>query len=508
VQNMPSMLAYTIRGSFNPNAVPSITIGQGLTTKHLGPNHAADDTYWIAIIQAKQRLLAAAVAVCAVVLSVPAPVWGQSIPGNMARTWLFHMLRMEANPNFIEHSRLGAMTMVAVHDAVNSISGVRRYKRYLDVPEQPIVSDASPVAAVAAAAYEVLERYRAEIAGRQCGGPPGFTAEELLAEYNISLAPIPSDVEKALGIQVGRTAGRLVWENRETDGWRPDPCANPPLFALEHYDTELPQPDGVYNTLYPSFFEPFGQPNRWWWGNLPVWTLTADLPTSAAWNTTFRSDPPPSLTSTDFLEGIDQTRRQGSKFNSTRSQSQSEGAQWWQLCRGTGYGAVPRIASQLTLDFGYDLQDTARVFALVTVSKADALIANINSKNVYNFWRPYTAIRRLLDPAWEPFILTPPNQEFPAGHPMVSGGAGVGVLALEFGDGPLPKPLVITGSSLPIRGVCDNPTRTFPSLAHAIADVVDARVSGGMHFLFSAKEGRNTGRRIAEHVYDNFFLPL
>jgi hypothetical protein len=205
---------------------------------------------------------------------------------------------------------------------------------------------------------------------------------------------------------------------------------------------------------------------------------------------------------------MEQTRQQGRKFNSTRTQAQSEGAQWWQLCPGMAYGAAPRIASQLTLDFGYDLPDTARVFALVTVAVADGLLANLNSKNVYNFWRPYTAIRRLVEPAWEPFIITPPNQEFPAGHPMGSGGAGIGILALEFGEGPLPAPLVITGGSPPIPGFCDNPTRTFHSLAGAIDDVVDARVSGGMHFLFSAKEGRNTGRRIAKHIYGNFFLPL
>jgi len=196
----------------------------------------------VSVVRAKQRLLAAAAAVCAVILSMPAAVRADPIPGDMARTWLFHMLRMEANPNFIEHTRLGAMTMVAIHDAVNSINGVRRYKRYLNIPEQPIVSDASPVAAVAAAAYEVLESYRAEIAGRQCGGPPGFTAAQLLAAYTSSLASIPDGPEKEKGTDVGRTAGQVVWNNRVNDGWRRDPCTAPPIFAPEHYDTEQPQP--------------------------------------------------------------------------------------------------------------------------------------------------------------------------------------------------------------------------------------------------------------------------
>jgi hypothetical protein len=134
---------------------------------------------------------------------------------------------------------------------------------------------------------------------------------------------------------------------------------------------------------------------------------------------------------------------------------------------------------------------------------------SVNSKNFYNFWRPYTAIRKLgLDPDWTPFFgATIGNQEYPAGHPMVSGGAGVGMLELLFGSETLTPPLAVTTfPSLP--ALCPNPTRTFTSLPAARLDVVSARVWGGIHFRGSGMEGMRTGQRLARWIYRTSLLPL
>lgn len=50
MNNMPDMLAYTIRGSFYPNSPPSIVVGQGKTKVQLNPSKPADDSYWIAVL--------------------------------------------------------------------------------------------------------------------------------------------------------------------------------------------------------------------------------------------------------------------------------------------------------------------------------------------------------------------------------------------------------------------------------------------------------------------------
>ena len=159
--------------------------------------------------------------------------------------------------------------------------------------------------------------------------------------------------------------------------------------------------------------------------------------------------------------------------------------------------------------FNLDLVESARLWRWRTLSMGDALISDTNNKNFYNFWRPVTAIQKLgLDTNWTPFLgATIGNQEYPAGHPMVSGGAGVGILELLFGSGPLVPPLEITTfPSLP--ALCPNPTRTFTSLKAARLDVVSARVWGGIHFRGSGMEGMRTGQRLARWLNRHYLLPL
>ena len=80
---------------------------------------------------------------------------------------------------------------------------------------------------------------------------------------------------------------------------------------------------------------------------------------------------------------------------------------------------------------GLDRWEHARLFALLNLGQADALIANQKWKYTYNFWRPVTAIRwpddgnadTASDPVWRPFIVTPPYPDYPCALPT-SAGAG------------------------------------------------------------------------------------
>jgi hypothetical protein len=46
------MLGYSIRGSLNPNSVPTIKVTQGWSVTQISSSHPADDSYWIAILDA------------------------------------------------------------------------------------------------------------------------------------------------------------------------------------------------------------------------------------------------------------------------------------------------------------------------------------------------------------------------------------------------------------------------------------------------------------------------
>jgi hypothetical protein len=144
------------------------------------------------------------------------------------------------------------------------------------------------------------------------------------------------------------------------------------------------------------------------------------------------------------------------------------------------------------------LESDDRRPVLLGLTLADAVISNIDSKNRWNFWRPITAIQERGEQGWIPFLLTPPNQEYPAGHPMISG-SGLYLLA-KFFPGRLRQPLHATSPS------CG--PRTFLSLSDAVEDVIGARVWGGMHFRNSGEVGAGIGKKLAHWVYPRYLLPL
>jgi hypothetical protein len=76
---------------------------------------------------------------------------------------------------------------------------------------------------------------------------------------------------------------------------------------------------------------------------------------------------------------------------SVRTPEQTEIVRFW-----TGAGATqqPRTLRALATERGLGLAETARMFALVHVSSAHALLACFDAKYHYLFWRPIHAIQR------------------------------------------------------------------------------------------------------------------
>src|SRR6266699_1234191 len=113
--------------------------------------------------------------------------------------------------NSLFESRVYAMTQAAVHDALNRID--RRYSPY--VPSRRIRPDASPEAAVATAAHDVLLDQLNQLVAF------GFPSQEsaISAAYTASLALIPDSPAKAKGIIVGKAAALALLGLRAGDGW-------------------------------------------------------------------------------------------------------------------------------------------------------------------------------------------------------------------------------------------------------------------------------------------------
>src|SRR5262245_63472650 len=112
-------------------------------------------------------------------------------------------------------SRLYAMMHIAIHDALNAID--RRSRPYTF--DKQAAPGASPEAAVAAAAHDVLVpllgKLPLELVAQSCIDAGVASVE---ADYTAALAAIPDAPAKAQGIAVGQAAAAAILALRAADG--------------------------------------------------------------------------------------------------------------------------------------------------------------------------------------------------------------------------------------------------------------------------------------------------
>lgn len=161
---------------------------------------------------------------------------------------------------------------------------------------------------------------------------------------------------------------------------------------------------------------------------------------------------------------------------------------------GTPVGHWLAIASQIASARRLRAHEAARVAMLTAVAQADAFIASWGYKFRHNLIRPRTMIRRLMDPAWEPLIPTPPFPEYPSGHSTQSAAAST-VLTQLLGDGAFDDS---TGVTLGHR------VRRFASFTAASDEAGQSRIYGGIHFTAGNLGGRALGQCVGRKVLARF----
>ena len=219
----------------------------------------------------------------------------------------------------------------------------------------------------------------------------------------------------------------------------------------------------------------------------------------------FRPAGPPSLTSHKWAEVYNETKDYGALNNSLRTPEQTEIGLFYGVENGTIQ--YNRIFRNFAAAQGFSLADSARFFAQLYVTQADAFIACFDGKYHFNFWRPATAIQAgdtdgndntVADPNWLPLVITPAHPEYPAAHGAVTGSYAT-FLRLFFGT----KHVHITLSSM-----ATNTERTFDNTDDLLTEIINARIYGGMHYRTSVEDGIKVGKRVARWVARNYFQPV
>jgi len=425
---------------------------------------------------ASMTVLAVAAAVC---LSTTPVAVGQPVvslpPGNVAQQWntiaqdtVVNTPGMFINEGFLYM----AYAQTAVYDAVTSIEG--GYRPYAAKVAAP--ADASADAAVVEAAYRTLTHYFPS----QISALDAFRAE--------SLGLISDGTPKDHGIAVGDAAASNIIAVRADDGRQPvgtiTPYTPPASAGLAFWE---PTPPGFLppQTPWLKDVRPFVIPD-------------ADR---------FLPGPPPALDSQQWVEEYNEILTWGRATGSPRTQEQTNIALFWSTNGVRQYNTAFRdVATNHVLN----LLQTARLLAIGDIVAADTQIACFNAKYHYGFWRPVTAIATagrddgnpatVKDPTWTPTLTTPNHPEYPAAH-----GCLTSAMAEVFSGFLGTNRIDITFTSTVVPTM---PTRHFARANDLRAEIIEARLWGGLHYRGSSVAGEVLGRSVGKYVLKHAFQPV
>jgi len=362
----------------------------------------------------------------------------------------------------------------SVYDAVMSITG--GYAPY--GPTIAAEPDASPDAAIAAAAYDTLAYYVG-------------TNDVLDCQRDLALAD-GSDATMH-GADVGHAAAAAMIEARTGDG-RQTP------FGITSGSVPAAGP-GVWQPTPPTY----ASPQTPWVGEVRPFILeTPDQ---------YLPPPPPPLMSRVWANEYNEIKLWGAGDSSVRTQEQTDIALFWSTNVIRQYNAAFRqVASQHSLD----LLQTTRLIGEGSLVAADAQIACMNAKYDYWFWRPVTAINPTARPStaslddgnprtteqagWLPLLGTPNHPEYPAAH-----GCLTSAMAEVFSQflGTTNIDLTITSTT-----VATMPTRHFDTAAQLRTEIINARLWAGLHYRGSSEQGVKLGQKVARYDLAHAFEPI
>src|SRR5262245_15685071 len=358
-----------------------------------------------------------------------------------------------------------AMVQGAVYGAVNAAD--RHGRPYLVSRSFP---KASADAAAATAAFRVLDSL--------------FSSTHhatLLAAYNESLGAIPNGDSKDQGIAVGEMAAEAMLAEGH-DGRVLITCT---------FGSGAP---GVWQPLPNPLGMPVCDPTPWVANAKP---FIVQSPSQ------FRTAGPAPLGSAAYAADVNEVKSIGSLTSAKRLPGQTHAAAFWQTNPAPNFNAIAR---RFVDQFSLNVSDSARLFAMLDLTAADALINAWNDKYYWNFWRPITAIQHAdadgntatdVDASWTPLfsagfptspplssdplptggvggpLSTPPYPEHPSGATSYAS-ASMHALASFFGTDELT--FYATSSRFP------GEQRVFHRFSDLTNEVLEARIWAGIHF--------------------------
>ncbi|ARK11300.1 vanadium-dependent haloperoxidase [Fibrella sp. ES10-3-2-2] len=188
--------------------------------------------------------------------------------------------------------------------------------------------------------------------------------------------------------------------------------------------------------------------------------------------------------------------------NISLSQAEKEVAVWWADDPSETFtppGHSYNLARIAVKNDKANLAKAAETFARVGIAVTDAFIACWKCKYVYNNERPYTFVRRAIDPNWVPFWPAPPFPGFASGHSTQSAAAAI-VLTDLYGSSYTFTDDSHVGRVRDAKRNVDFKARTFRSFWEAAEESGFSRILGGIHTRQDNEVGLREGRSIGQNI--------
>ena len=372
-----------------------------------------------------------------------------------------------------------AMVQGAVYDAVNLIDG--GHQPYLN-GLSPVSPSASKAAAVATAAHDVLAGVRMI---------PALSPEILDRLHRLwdesILAARAQDGDTAVndGIAAGRAAAAAMLDARAADG-RYGSFRFTEGFGLGEWraTSGVNDPNGWVARVEPFTLESTSQ---------------------------FRTKGPHALSSGAYAKEYKEVKEYGGNGTTTptlRTPEQTDVARFYTVHPVEMFSRTFRAISA---GKGLTLVEQARLFAMLNMAGADALINCWDDKAHWNFWRPITAIRAgdndgnaktVGDASWTSLIASPPYPDHPSGFNCVTSAL---MYTAEAFFGAKKVPFSVTAFlGAPATAV----TREYERFRDVVKDTIDARVYLGIHFRSADEQAAGLGKDVAHWLDRHYFQPV
>jgi hypothetical protein len=313
---------------------------------------------------------------------------------------------------------------------------------------------------------------------------PQVTRDWLDAALVSSLAAIPDGTSKAGGIAIGAAAAEAMLDEREDDG------------RFVPFSFPVGTDPGVWRPTPPGFVnDPF------------AWISKVD-PFMIESTSQFRTDGPNALASEEYTADYNEVKALGSLSSTSRTPEQTAVALFYVE---NSIVMLNRTFRTIAEEEGLTPVEEARLFGMLNLTGADAVINCWDDKGFHRFWRPITAIRlgdddtnptTVGDPSWTPLFPTPPGTppypDHPSGYNCITGSV-MNAAKDFFGTNKL---------EFTIHSNSSNADREYRKLTDVYKDTIDARVYLGIHFRTADVQGAVLGKKVAAWVSKHYFQPV